>query len=160
MVDTLNSSFTFWGNMKEAIEVYSDEKFKYKLYDALTEYALYGIWPEDDGTVESQSIISFVQSLVPSLDKSRNYYEKATENGTKGGKWQKVTDEQIRGAIVEATKELGKAPTRTDIVNKIGQMYGVKVDARTITRRVGDSERKEIVASVLLEGRNPQTFGF
>lgn len=161
MIDTTNSSFTFWGNMKEAIEVYTDEKFKYKLYDALTEYALYGIWPEDDGTIESQMIISFVQSLVPSLDKSRNYYEKAVENGTTGGKKQKITDEQLRGGIAAAAVDKGSVPTRPEIVQKIYELYGVKIDPKTISRRIPDSEKQIIAITAIKEDKaSPATFGF
>ena len=76
-----NNSFTFWANMKEAIDVYQDESFRYKLYDALTELGLYGVWPEEDGSLENQAIISFLQSMLPTLQRSHNYFKKSAEAG-------------------------------------------------------------------------------
>ena len=99
------NSFTFWNNMKETIDIHDDPVYKYKLYDALTEYGLYGIWPEDNGTKESKDILMFVQSMVPSLDKSRNYQQKVIDSGAVGGRKQKVSDIQIEDAIKAAALE-------------------------------------------------------
>ena len=100
-----DNSFTFWGNMKEAIDVYEGNPvYQYRMYDALTEYALYGIWPEDDGTMESKNLIMFVQSMVPSIEKSSNYVKKCAEKGSVGGRKQKISDDQIENAIKVAIK--------------------------------------------------------
>ena len=105
-----DNSFTFWANMKEAIDVYEgNPAYQYRMYDALTEYALYGIWPEDDGTMETKSLIMFVQSMVPSIDKSSNFVKKCAESGAAGGRKQKVTDEQIEAAIIAATRKKNEA---------------------------------------------------
>ena len=88
-----NNSFTFWSNMKEAIDCYdSNPAFKCKLYDALIEYGLYEVLPEDDGSLEVQSIKAFLQSVAPSLDKSRNYYKEAAERDKTVDELRKTTD--------------------------------------------------------------------
>lgn len=140
MMENENSSFTFWANMKEAIETYKDEVFKYKLYDAVTEYGLYGVKPENDGTVESQMISAFVQAMVPTLDKSRGYRERMAE----AGKVQKVSDEQLHNAIREFVKENHRMPTRFDIVRKVSELYKIKIDERTISRRVNAETKQKI----------------
>jgi len=155
-----NSSFTFWANMKEAIEVYKDEKFKYRLYDAITEYGLYGVWPEEDGSIETQAIISFVQAIAPSLDKSRGYYEKMAEIGGKGGRKPKIADEQIKNATIEVTKRLRRVPTRGEIVEEISRLYGVNVDVRTISRKMNEQEKRLILAEVLKEKVDKIPFDF
>ena len=148
MVDVGNS-FTFWSNMKEAIDVYSSAEYKYKLYDALTEYGLYGIWPEEDGTTETEGIISFVQSMVPSIDKSRNFNKNAAESGAVGGRKQKVTDEQIEKAIRSAALKKNGVPTRPEVVAALIELEGVKIDAKTISRRYPDDMKKEIALKAL-----------
>ena len=146
-----NSSFTFWANMKEIIEVYKDEVFKYKLYDAITEYGLYGVWPEDDGTVETQSIISCVQAVAPSLDKSRGYYDKMAKVGSRGGRKPKITDEQLHQALVEVTRKLKRVPTRAEIVAEVAELFKVDIDIRTISRRVTESDKGKVLTEVLKE---------
>lgn len=160
MADNENSSFTFWANMKEAIEVYKDEAFKYKLYDAVTEYGLYGVWPEEDGTIETQTIISFVQAIAPSLDKSRGYYDKMAEAGTKGGRKPKITDEQIRYATTEVTKRLKRVPTRGEIVEEIFNLYKINIDVRTVSRKMGEQDKKMILAEVLKQNDQGAAFDF
>ena len=155
-----NSSFTFWANMKEAIEVYKDEALKYKLYDAITEYGLYGVWPEDDGSMEAQTLIAFVQAMAPSLNKSRGYYDKAASAGTRGGRKQKITDDQLKQATIEVTKELQRIPTRAEIAAAVLKLYGVTVDVRTISRRIGDSDKAAILADVRGRGSTGSSFEF
>lgn len=144
-----DNSFTFWANMKEAIDVYDDAEYKYKLYDALTEYGLYGIWPEDDGSVESKNLICFVQSMVPSVDKSRNFNKNAANSGAVGGRKQKVTDEQIEKAIRSAALKKNGVPTRPEVVAALIELEGVKIDAKTISRRYPDDVKKEIALKAL-----------
>ena len=144
-----NSSFTFWSNMKEAIDIYDDEIYKYKLYDALTEYGLYGIWPEDDGTIESRNIIAFIQLLVPSLDKSHNFSKKVTESGAAGGRKQKTTDEQLIVAIQTAAKIKMGVPTRQEVVDQVLALYKVNVSTKTISRRFSDEEKQNIALKYL-----------
>lgn len=152
MADNEKSSFTFWANMKDAIEVYKDKSLKYRLYDAVTEYGLYGVMPEDDGTTEAQTVIAFVQAIAPSLDKSRGYYEKKS----KAGAHQKVDDDQLKQAIIEATKEKGKMPTRPDIVRKVLELYGVEISDKTISRRISEDERKKLIQGALSEEEPPK----
>lgn len=152
-----NNSFTFWSNMKEAIDCYdSNPAFKCKLYDALIEYGLYEVMPEDDGSLEVQSIKAFLQSVSPSLDKSRNYYKEASERGSKGGRQQKITDEQLIEAIERAALLKGDVPTRQEVVDQVpGVTNGVTVSTKTFSRRFSDERKKEIAVRVLTaEGQN------
>lgn len=144
-----NNSFTFWANMKEAIDVYQDEGFKYKLYDALTELGLYGVWPEEDGSMENQMIISFLQSMLPSLQKSHNYFKKSAEAGAVGGRKQKVDDEALREAIVQAAICKGAVPNRAEVVQKLEELFGLKVSAQTISRRMPEATKNEIAEAAL-----------
>lgn len=145
-----DNSFTFWGNMKEAIDVYEGNPvYQYRMYDALTEYALYGIWPEDDGTMESKNLIMFVQSMVPSIEKSSNYVKKCAENGSVGGRKQKISDDQIENAIKVAALNKKSIPSRAEVVEAIKKEYDISIDAKTISRRYPDLKKKEIAESVL-----------
>lgn len=150
-----DSSFTFWSNMKETIDRYSNfPEYQLKLYDALTEYGLYGTWPEDDGTKESADLIAFVQGMVPSLDKSRNFTQKCTESGSVGGKNTLYSDENIIKSIQEAAKVKGKVPSRKDVANMYKQLFGGSLCEKTITRRFGDEKKKEIAESYLRDISN------
>lgn len=151
-----NNSFTFWANMKEAIDVYQDEAFRYKLYDALTELGLYGVWPEEDGSMENQAIISFLQSMFPTLQKSHNFYKNSAELGAVGGRRQKVTDEQLKQAIAEAALCKGGVPTRNDIVAKLEELTGIRIDVKTISRRITDAQKIEIANTALKGGQSCQ----
>lgn len=144
-----DNSFTFWSNMKETIDIYDDPVYKYKLYDALTEYGLYGVWPEDDGTKETKDIMVFVQSLVPTLDKSRNYQQKVVESGAVGGRKQKVSDEQIENAIKAAALKVNRVPTRQEVVDMLFQQTNIKISIKTLSRRYKDEEKKELAEDVL-----------
>lgn len=140
-----NRSFTFWANMKEAIDVYEgNPEFQYKMYDALTEFALYGVWPEDDGSMESKALISFVQTMVPSVEKSQNYNQKCSDLGASGGRKQKVTDEQIESAIRSVILRLNKEPSRNEIAAEIKTLYMVDINVKTISRRFSKEAIKEI----------------
>ena len=148
-----NNSFTFWSNMKEAIDCYdSNPAFKCKLYDALIEYGLYEVLPEDDGSLEVQSIKAFLQSVAPSLDKSRNYYKEAAERGSKGGRQQKVSDEELIEAIKKAALVKGDVPTRQEVVDQVPAITnGTTVSTKTFSRRFSDDRKKEIATKVLAE---------
>lgn len=159
-----NKSFTFWVNMKEAIDVYDGQpEFQYKMYDALTNYAFYDIWPEDDGSMESKILIMFVQSMVPSLDKSKNYMANCAESGAKGGRKQKVEDEQLKDAIVHATLKVKRVPSRKEVVESLKEMYNIEIDTRTVSRRFNDEKKKEIAEGTLRQNEDkinvPETKG-
>lgn len=153
-----NNSFTFWANMKEAIDVYEgNPEFQYKMYDALTEFALYGVWPEDDGSMESKSLISFVQTMVPSIEKSSGYIKKCAESGASGGRKQKISDSQIEEAIRAAAVKLNGIPTRGDVVAAVFELYGIKIDAKTVSRRFPDAQKIEIAQGALGQNRDIRT---
>ena len=146
----VDKSFTFWENMKKVIEGYEDfPDIQLKLYDAITEYGLYGIMPEPDGTLETANIIGIVQGMVPSLDNSRNFNQKQSEKGVKGGSARKVEVEDIEGAIKSAAIRLGKTPTREQVVVEIEELLGKKISTKTITRNVPNDRLKELADEVL-----------
>lgn len=151
-----DKGFTFWANMKEAIDVFEGNPvYQFKLYDALTEYGLYGVYPEDDGSLEAKNLIMFVQTLAPSLEKSSGYFRQCAEGGSAGGRRSKVTDEQIESAIESLAVKNGKVPTRAEIVEELNEMYGIKVDAKTVSRRCPDERKKQIVRDKIgTEGQN------
>lgn len=151
----VDRSFTFWANMKEAIDVYEgNPEYQYKMYDALTEYALYGNWPEDDGTMEAKNIIMFVQSMVPTIDKSSNYFQKCAEAGASGGRKPKITDEQLKIAVQEATKRKNGVPTRSEVCVEVENLFGIKIDSKTVSRRLNDEKKKEIAMGTLGQNRD------
>lgn len=142
--------FTFWENMKETIDTYEgNPEYQYRLYDALTEYALYGVWPEEDGTIETKGVIAFVQSMIPSVDKSKNYYTNAAEVGTRGGRARKVSDDEIKNSVEKATMKKGGIPTRNEVAEALKALTGTEVSVKTISRRLSDNEKREISLRVL-----------
>ena len=150
-----DNSFTFWANMKETIDTYSNfPEFQLKMYDALTEYGLYGIWPEDDGSLESTNLISFVQSMVPSLDKSRNFDQKCEASGAAGGRTQKITDEQIEESVKYFVLKNRKIPSRKEVVEAIKEKYGIAVSEKTISRRFNDEKKKSFCEDILRQNRD------
>ena len=136
-----DNKFTFWENMKETIEKYSDPVFKYKCYDALTEYGLYKTLPEDDGTVESQSLIALCQSFNTSLETNWEYNEKTEKGGQKGGNHQLYSDENLIKAIEEAGLIVAKYKELFDKDSKIA--------GRTFSRRFTEEQRNEIIQNAL-----------
>lgn len=144
-----NESFTFWANMKDIVELYNgNEHLQLLLYDAITEYGLYGTFPENDFP-EYNIVAGVIQSLVPSLDKSRGYNQTQSEKGSKGGRARKITVEQIEGAIEKVAIRSGKVPTRAEVVNEIQELLGIKIDPKTISRNVPDERKREIAISAL-----------
>jgi hypothetical protein len=151
MTDVTKVGFTFWGNMKEAVEKYTDPVLKYKIYDAITEYGLYGILPEehDNMTLEEQTINATVQSFIVSLDKSRVYNENQQQKSVAGGKVRKIELEEIEEGIRIAAKKKGKIPNRDDVVAAIKEKYNISVSTRTVSRNCNDEHKKQIANEVL-----------
>lgn len=151
MVDSSKIGFTFWGNMKEAIDKYTDPVLKYKIYDALTEYGLYGTFPEEheNMSLEEQTISAIIQSFQIPLDKSRNYIENQQQSSVAGGKVKKIEIEQIEEAIKIATRKKGKIPTRDDVVAAIKDEYDITVSTKTVSRNCSDERKREIANGIL-----------
>lgn len=152
-----NNSFTFWANMKDAIDIYDDDPtFKCKLYDALVEYGLYEVLPEEDGTQETKTIKLFLQTVTPSLDKSRNFYKESAEKGSKGGRRQKISDEELVEAIQKAALTKGGIPTRQEVVDQARILFDdLSLSVKTVSRRFTDAQKKEIALKTLAEeGQN------
>jgi transcriptional regulator with XRE-family HTH domain len=75
-------------------------KEKDKAYKYIFEYAFYGIEPEKDKTTMSYVVFGMAK---PNIDSAQKRYDAATENGQKGGRPKKVTEE-VREKIVELRK--------------------------------------------------------
>lgn len=157
-----DNKFTFWENMKETIEKYSDPVFKYKCYDALTEYGLYKVLPEDDGTFESQVLIAFCQGFNNSLQTNWNFEEKKSDEGKKGGSKETYTDEQLE-AVIKAIgiEKGGEGPTLQDLEDKSIELYGKKISNKTFTRRGYDKTKRNEIAKNAYDNENEnRTFDF
>lgn len=142
-----DNKFTFWDNMKETIEKYSDPVFKYKCYDALTEYGLYKVLPEDDGTFESQVLIAFCQGFNNALQTNWNFEEKKSEEGKKGGSKELYSDEQLEEVIKAiGIEKCGKSPTLQDLENKSAELYGKHIAQKTFTRRGYNKAKRDEIA--------------
>ena len=72
-----------------------------KIYKYIFEYAFYGIEPEKD-KITSMSYVVFGMAK-PNIDSAQKRYDAAIENGNKGGRPRKVTEE-IMKKIVELRK--------------------------------------------------------
>ena len=80
-------------------------KEKEKAFKYIFEYAFYGITPERDKTKDKTTSMSYVVfgMAKPNIDSAQKRYDAATENGQKGGRPKKVTEE-VREKIVELRK--------------------------------------------------------
>ena len=164
-MDSSKLGFTFWGNMKETVDRYQDPVLKYKIYDAITEYGLYGILPEehDNMTLEEQTINAVVQSFIISLDKSRIYNETQQQKSVAGGKIKKIELEEIEEGIRIATRKKGKIPTRDEVVAAIKEEYDVSVSTKTVSRNCNDERKRQIaneVLAVMGAGKPQSVFNF
>ena len=150
-MDSSKIGFTFWGNMKETVDRYQDPVLKYKIYDAITEYGLYGILPEehDNMTLEEQTVNAAVQSFVVSLDKSRIYNENQQQKSIAGGKVKKIELTEIEEGVRIATRKKGKVPTRDDVVAAIKEEYDLTVSTKTVSRNCNDERKRQIANEVL-----------
>ena len=143
-----NNGFTFWENMKDSIDVFEDPVMKYKLYDALAEYALYGVKPEKSDP-DYFTIMMFLQSIEPSLKKSSSYLKEQQDASLKGGKNTSYKDEDLNEAVREAAKSLNHIPKRKDIVEMYSKLFGKTPSERTIGRRISDERIAQLAAEVI-----------
>lgn len=140
--------------MKDIIELYEgNEHLQLLIYDAITEYGLYGVFPENNFP-EYAIVAGVIQSLVPTLEKSSSYSQIQSERGSKGGRARKITTEQIEEAIEAAAIRNAKVPTRAEVVEEIQELLGIKIDPKTISRNVPDERKREIAISVLGQNRD------
>ena len=88
-------------------------KEKEKAYKYIFEYAFYGIEPEKDKTT-SMSYVVFSMAK-PNIDSAKKRYDTAMENGQKGGRPKKVTEEVLE-KIVELRKN---GLTQQEVANEL-----------------------------------------
>ena len=150
--------FTFWGNMKEAIDIWDGQpEVKLKLYDALAEYGLYGVEP--DITDKDYAIVKmFLQSMLPTLTKSSNFIKNSAVAGEVGGKNCKYSDDNLIEATRQAAIKLQRVPGRKEIVNEYKSLYGDAPTEKTIGRRLTFETITEITHKALNSSSNTFTF--
>jgi hypothetical protein len=154
-----NASFTFWSNMKETIDVFDDVGLKYKLYDTLVEFALYGVEPEADDP-DYITLKMFLQSMKPSIEKSSGYHKKQSELGGIGGSNQQYSDDKLIEAVKFATSKVGKVPTRKNIVSAYEELYGNAPSEKTIGRRLSKEAIEECAVEALRSDKEEIKFDF
>ena len=84
-----------------------------KAFKYIFEYAFYGIEPEKDKTT-SMSYVVFGMAK-PNIDSAQKRYDAATENGQKGGRPKKVTEEVVE-KILELRK---KGMTQREVASEL-----------------------------------------
>lgn len=156
-----DNKFTFWENMKKAIDVQTDPVYKCKCYEALINYGLYKKLPENDGTQESLNLISFCMSFTNTLQKNWDYEEQKSEEGKVGGSKQKYSDDELI-AVIRAIgiEKMGGSPTTKELESKSEQMYGNHISEKTFSRRgYNKAARDKIAKEAYEENENdkPQT---
>lgn len=100
-------NFVFYGSMRESIDALPEELGN-KLLRAIMNYGT-------DGEIDrSDAIIySLMCSIMPNINKAKERYTAAVENGKKGGRPQKVNREQVKQllnegkTVTEIAKECG-----------------------------------------------------
>ena len=91
-------------------------KEKEKAYKYIFEYAFYGIEPERDNKDKTLSMSYVVFSMAkPNIDSAQRRYDAAMENGQKGGRPKKVTEEVLE-KIVELRKN---GLTQKEVANEL-----------------------------------------
>lgn len=84
-------SMVFYESAYKAINYLPDETMQLEAYKGLMEYGFYGVIPQSNNPFVN---MIFVQS-IPSMRSARDRYEKAVENGKKGGRPTDVSTESI-----------------------------------------------------------------
>lgn len=115
MEDFKNNAFVFYRSFYEAIKNWSDD-IRLQCYDALTSYGLNGTYESDN-----QVVNSLMSVFIPNIDAAQNRYDKAVENGKRGGRPSSISKEEIQELKAE-----GK--TQKQIADMLG------ISERTVRR--------------------------
>lgn len=87
----MKESMIIYESAYKAINYLPDDKLKLEAYQGLMEYGFYGVIPESDNPFVN---MIFVQA-IPSMRSASERYEKAVQNGKKGGRPTDVSTEEI-----------------------------------------------------------------
>lgn len=93
-----NSALIYEGTY-QAINYLPDADAQLEAYRGIIEYGLYGTEPHSDNPI----VNTVYAQAIPCLNKARERYQKAVENGRKGGRPAKINRESVR-----ALKENGR----------------------------------------------------
>ena len=147
----LGNSFSYVERYMEAVNEVDDIELRNKLNYDLCFYGVYGILP-DDASAMSPLFIKSVQALI---EGSHKFNEEQQEKGKKGGRPSAVSDEEIKGAIIEFYKGHKKLPSNSEL----GAMVGLTGGA--VRQREPWRQKDAIIAAYLQEeGVEYDTYGF
>ena len=85
------NSFVFYKSYYEAIKEL-DKDSQYKIYNAIIQYALYGIDPKNDTNFDTKldaNLLPIFVLIKPNIDSANNRYNASVSNGRKGRKTSK-----------------------------------------------------------------------
>ena len=109
----VRKSAVFYEQWYQIVKDFSPEE-RDKAYKYIFEYAFYGIEPEKDKT-NAMSYVVF-RMAKPNIDSAQRRYDTALENGNKGGRPKKVTEEVLQ-KIVELRKQ---GLTQNEVALEVG----------------------------------------
>ena len=146
----LGTTFTYNERYLEAVNEIQDEQLRYRLNYDLCYYGVYGELPPDAGDV-SKLFITSVRALI---EGSHEYNAAQSVKGKKGGRTSAVSDEQIKGAIIEFYGGHGRLPSNTEL----GAMVGLTGDA--VRHREPWKNKDVIISENCEECEQYDTHGF
>lgn len=147
----LGNSFSYVERYMEAVNEVDDVELRNKLNYDLCFYGIYGILP-DDASAMSPLFIKSVQALI---EGSHKFNEEQEEKGRKGGRPSAVSDEDIKGAIIEFYEGHKKLPSNSEL----GAMVGLTGGA--VRQREPWKKKEAIIAAYLQEEDvKYDTYGF
>lgn len=85
-------SFVMYRSFVDAIDAIPDELEQARVYKAISHYSLYGVEPEG---LSPMGQIIFTMAL-PNISAAQKKWDKARENGSKGGRPKEINEARIR----------------------------------------------------------------
>lgn len=147
----LGTSFTYIEHYLNTINELPED-MKYRVNWDLCFYGVYGELPEDASAMST----AIVKSFELLIQGSHNFQDKQKENGAKGGRPPKITDEQIKGAAMELLEKNEGLSS-----NKIGAMLGISgaaVRQRAVWKEIGQmsaQNKNDAVVEIEVAKKDP-----
>lgn len=120
-----NNAFVFYSSFEKAISEWSED-IQFQCYKALISYGLNGTYESDN-----QVVNSLMSVFIPNINAAQSRYDRAVENGKRGGRPSSISKEEIQ--------EL-KAEGKTQ--KQIAEMLGLS--ERTVQRYWNTTEHDKI----------------
>lgn len=112
MQENKKDSFVFYKSFYEGIQAIKDKAIKCDIYEAICDYCLNGIEPENDSFAKA-----YLLAIKPMIDKASARYNASVENGKKGGRPKKEKNlEKTNDNLYEYVYDY-------DYVNKNNNIY-------------------------------------